>query len=176
MNLVSKSQEDMSAEELMGYNIGKNLVTKSLTDIEKYITEFPIWKDTTDLGMSGALHYWAVEINRGNITSLVKKLSLDLAGTGMTTENIKDLEDSLALLSFSGKIGFDPANPKISTLEGTLSASGKLVADIIVTKDENGGVVRLMNSAEKTDVSVTYGKKDNKYTLDISVKQNDSEM
>lgn len=176
MNLVSKTQADMTTEELMGYNIGKNLVTKSLTDIEKYITEYPIWKDTTDLGMSGSLHYWSVEIDRGNITSLVKKLSLDLAGTGMTTENIKNLEESLALVSFSGKIGFDPANPKVSILDGSLTASGKLISNISIAKDENGGMIRLVNSTEKTDVSVMYGKKDNKYTLNVSVKESDSEI
>jgi hypothetical protein len=138
LNIMAKSEGEMSPEELMGYNIGKNLVTKSLDDIEKYITDYPIWKETADLGMSGSVHYWAVEINRENIVSLLKKVTLDLSGSGMTNENIADLEKSLALLSFSGKIGFDPSNPKVSLLEGVLSASGKLVADITISKDDNG--------------------------------------
>ncbi|NRH20938.1 hypothetical protein HOO68_02755 [Candidatus Gracilibacteria bacterium] len=176
MNIMSKSQEDMSSEELMGYNIGKNLVTKSLDDIEKYITEYPVWKDTADLGMSGSVHYWAVEIHRENIVSLLKKLTLDLSGSGMTNENIADMEKSLGLLSFSGKLGFEPSNPKISLLEGALSASGKLIANVVVSKDENGGIIKLSNPTEKTDVSIVYGKKESKYSFDISVKQSELEM
>lgn len=123
LNMMAKSEGGMSPEELMGYNIGKNLVTKSLDDIEKYITDYPIWKETADLGMSGSMHYWTVEIHRENIVSLLKKVTLDLSGSGLTNENVADLEKSLGLLSFSGKLGFDPSNPKVSLLEGTVTAS-----------------------------------------------------
>ncbi len=68
LSLLEKSQIDtMSSEELMGYNIGKNIFTKSLSDIEKYVTDFRIWKDTADLGMSGSLHVWSVELDHANI-------------------------------------------------------------------------------------------------------------
>ncbi len=176
LNMMAKSEGEMSPEELMGYNIGKNLVTKSLDDIEKYITDYPIWKETADLGMSGSVHYWAVEIHRENIVSLLKKVTLDLSGSGLTNENVADLEKSLGLLSFSGKLGFDPSNPKVSLLEGTVTASGKLVADVIISKNENGGTVQLSNSVEKTNILLSYGKKENKYAVDLSVKQNDVEM
>ncbi len=176
LSIFSKSQEELSADELIGYNIGKNLVTKSLSDLEKYITDYPIWKNTADLGMSGSMHYWAVEIDNKNIVSLAKKLSLDLAGTGMTNENVSELEKSLSLLSFSGKLWFDPANPKNSILEGSLTASGKLVADIMISKNDNGGTIHLVNSTEKTDIALNYGTKDNKSSFDLSVKQKDIEM
>jgi len=81
LNIMGKTNTDMSNEELIGYNIGKNIFMKSLTDIEKYITDYPIWKDTADLGMSGSLHIWSVDLDRTNIVALAKKLSLDLAGT-----------------------------------------------------------------------------------------------
>lgn len=68
LSIMDKSQVDMmSSEELMGYNIGKNIFTKSLSDIEKYATDYQIWKDTADLGMSGSLHIWSVELDRTNI-------------------------------------------------------------------------------------------------------------
>lgn len=176
MNLMAENPANMSSEELMGYNIGKNLVTRSFTDLEKYITDYPIWKDTADLGMSGSLHYWSVELDRPQVVSLMKKLSLDFAGTGMTAENVQELEKSLAQVSFSGKMGFDTKNPKISTLEGALTASGKLVTNVAIVKNEDAGSVRLTNPDEKTDIAMNYGKIDKKYTLDVSVKQNDVEM
>jgi hypothetical protein len=52
LNIAQKSLSEMSPDELFGYNITKNLLTKSLSDIEKYATDFPIWKNTADLGMS----------------------------------------------------------------------------------------------------------------------------
>ena len=68
LSIVEKSSIDtMSSEELMGYNIGKNIFTKSLADIEKYATDYQIWKETADLGMSGSLHVWSVEFDRAHI-------------------------------------------------------------------------------------------------------------
>ena len=81
LNITQKSLSEMSPDELIGYNITKNLLTKSLSDIEKYATDFPIWKSTADLGMSGSLHVWAVELDRSNIVAMTKKLSQDLSGT-----------------------------------------------------------------------------------------------
>ena len=98
---MEKTQSGMTNEELMGYNIGTNIFKKSLADIEKYITDYPIWKDTADLGISGSLHFWSVDLDRNNIVALAKKLSLDLAGTGMTDEYVKALEKNLASVSFS---------------------------------------------------------------------------
>lgn len=52
LNMTQKSLSEMSPDELIGYNVTKNLLTKSLSDIEKYATDYPIWKSTADLGMS----------------------------------------------------------------------------------------------------------------------------
>lgn len=38
LSMTQQSNIGMSADELAGYNIAKNLMTKSLPDIEKYAT------------------------------------------------------------------------------------------------------------------------------------------
>lgn len=88
--------------------------------------------------MSGSVHYWSVDLDRSQISALAKQLSLDLAGTGMTTENIATLDRNLATLSFSGKLGYDIVDPTLSVLDGSLSASGKILAAISIRKDNNG--------------------------------------
>ncbi len=176
LDMTEKSVTDMSSEELIGYNIGKNLMTKSLVDIEKYATEYPIWKDIADLGMSGSLHMWRVELDRAHILSLAKTLSEDLTGTGMTDEYAKTLKTKLEGLSFSGKLGFDPKNPKISLLDGTLTASGVLIAEITISKNDIAVSIHIGNSIKKTSIAINYGKKDTKYLIEGSFRQDDIEM
>jgi hypothetical protein len=171
LNIAEKSPTDMSSEELMGYTIGKNIFMKSTSDIEKYATEYPLLKSTADLGMSGSLHMFSIEIDRANILALTKKLSLDLAGTGITDDYAKTVETNLTELSFSGVIGFDPKNPKISTLDANLSASGVLIAQIVTTKTENGGSIAINNSTNKTFITINYGNKEGKYAFDASFSQ-----
>ena len=166
----------MSSAENFGYNIGRNLMSKSLSDVEKYATTYPIWRDTADLGMSGSLHYWSVELDRPQIVSLIKQLSLDLSGTGMTDTDVQTLESNLATMAFSGKIGFDPQDPRLSVLDGALSASGKTIANLSIIRGDEGGSVRIDSPENKAVVSMNYGKKDKKYTLDMTLRQNDVEM
>ncbi len=49
LNATEQSVSDMSSDELMGYNIGKNLFTKSLSDIEKYATDLGLIKTETKI-------------------------------------------------------------------------------------------------------------------------------
>ncbi len=176
LNIAQQAVSEMSGDELMGYTIGKNLLTKSLSDVEKYATDFPIWKNTADLGMSGSIHTWLIELDRANILALSKKLAQDLSGTGMSDEYAKNLESNLAALSFSGKIGFDASNPKFSTIEGTITFSGKLVAEVAMSKNENNGSVSIGNSEEKTTIALNYWKTDTKYSIDGSIRKDSKEM
>jgi hypothetical protein len=176
LNITENSLSEMSAEELFGYNITKNLLTKSLSDIEKYATDFPIWKNTADLGMSWSLHVWAVELDRANMIALAKKLTQDLAGTWMTDDNIKELETNFSLLSFSWKLGFDPKNPKISSMEGIITLSGQLIGQITVSKDETNTSIQIGNPDKKENIVVSYQKTELKNTFTASINQWGIEM
>ncbi len=176
LSLTEQANIGMTPEELMGYNMGRNILTKSLIDIEKYATDYPIFHDMADLGMSGSLHYWSVELDRAHILALSKQLTVDLAGTGMTDADATTLTKNLETVSFSGKIAFDPANPRLSVLDGELSVSGALVAQIAMTRREDGGQIRISNPVEKITMELNYSKKDNRYTFDGGVRQADAEM
>ncbi|MBC7498403.1 hypothetical protein H7170_02055 [Candidatus Gracilibacteria bacterium] len=176
LSMTQKASIDMSTEELTSYKIGKNLMTKSLSDIEKYATDYMIWRDTADLGMSGSLHYWSVDLDRTQISALAKQLSLDLVGTGMTLENIKTLESNLSTLSFSGRLAYDIVDPTVSVLDGSLSASGHILADISIHKDRDGGSIHINNTPEKIGIVFNYGKKENRYVFDTTLTQATTEM
>lgn len=176
LSLTEQANIGMTPEELMGYNMGHNILTKSLADIEKYATDYLILRDTADLGMSGSLHYWSVELDRAHILSLSKQLTMDLSGTGMTDADAADLAKNLDTVSFLGKVAFDPANPRIAILDGALSVSGALVAQIAMTRREDGGHIRISNPVEKMAIEINYSKKDSRYTFDAIVRQADTEM
>lgn len=171
LSLAAKPDTNISGEDLVSYNIARNLTTRSLSDIEKYLTEYPILRDTADLGMSGSLHVWTVEIDRENIVSLSKQITRDLAGTGITDSDIVNLQKNLESLSFSGKMGLDPTNAKIFTLDGIFSASGKTIGNLSFTKNENNNSVRLSNRESRSEMILNYGKKDNRYSFDGSLSQ-----
>lgn len=176
LNIAQNNVEDMSSEELLGYNIGKNLFSKSLTDLEKYATDYALLKDTQDLGMSGSLHFWSVELDRTNIIKLAQQLTKDLAGTGITDETLKSMSSALESVAFSGKIGFDPEKPSVSLLEWDLTASGKLIANIVISHQENNSSIQINNSEEKTAITVNYGKVEDKYTFDAKITKDNIEM
>ena len=62
-----------------------------LKDIEGYLTDYPIWKSTADLGMSGSLHRFAVTLDQDAVEKLIKKAMLDITGSGMTESMEKNM-------------------------------------------------------------------------------------
>ncbi len=176
LSLIDNSEEDMSENELMAYNFTQNVMKKSLSDVEKYLTDYPLFKETADLGMSGSLHFWSVDLDRANIVALSRKLAIDLTGTGIADADIATLTTNLDAISFSGKIWFDPSNPKVSTLDGTVSLSGVTLAGVTIARTENGWSLRLTNPMEKITLEMNYGKADNRYTFDGKVSQDGIDM
>ena len=176
LSLAPQTNIGMSPDELMGYNMGHNILTKSLADIEKYATSYPVFHDTADLGMSGSLHYWSVELDRASILSLSKQLTVDLAGTGMTDADSATLAKNLESASFSGKIGYDPADPMVSMIEGSVSLSGRVLADIATHRDKDGGSIYIGNMPDKTSIVIHYGKKENRYVFDTVLSQGTTEI
>jgi hypothetical protein len=176
LSLTEQANIGMSADELMGYTMGRNLMTRSLSDMEKYAIDYPVFHDTADLGMSGSLHFWSVELDRAHILALSKQLTVDLTGTGMIDTDAADLAKNLETASFSGKIGYDPTNSRVSVLDGVFSVSGALVAQVMISRGVDGGQIRISNPVEKMSIDLNYGKKENRYTLDGVVRQADAEM
>jgi hypothetical protein len=94
----------LSPEETLTNTIQRNLISKTPRDYEKYLVDHPVFHDTADLGMSGSLHQWRVELDRDQIYALVSQATTDLSGTGLTAEYSDDLRSHLAQSTFSGTI------------------------------------------------------------------------
>ena len=150
-------------------------MSKSLADIEKYATDYMIFRDIGDLGMSGSLHYWSVELDRTQILALTQKLTLDLSGTGMTEQASTELKKNLETLSFSGKIGYDPADPRVSVLDGALSVSGALIAQIRVAHTGDDAYMQITN-VDDTGMVLHYNTKNNRYTFDAAIRESGNEV
>lgn len=98
---MRKSLSGASEEEILSNTIVENLSRMTLVDIEKYLKKYPFFKEAADLGMSGSMHVFAVDVDRVAILSLMKEVTEDLAGTGISADDQAEIESTLASLIFS---------------------------------------------------------------------------
>lgn len=148
MVLVMKKYEKkwlaMTQTEMMGEDgntgdakIAQALSSLTLTEIEDYLTRYPIFQETKDLGMVGDLHSYEVTLAKENIVALMKEFTKKATGKDMVEADIESIQDDLAKVDVKGVMTFDPKNPKVTKWDGTvtdLSASGMVVR---VKSDEN---------------------------------------
>ncbi len=96
--------------ELQAMTILENLSKMNKKQIQSYLTDYPIWTSTEDMGMSGALHVYRVQLDREKAFTLLDALKLDLSGTGYSIEEQGILRDQLELVNISGTMAFHPEN------------------------------------------------------------------
>lgn len=166
----------MSPEQLMGYNFGKNLVLKSPKETLKYFVDYPVLKDKADLGMSGALHIWSVDINRDNILALTKKMIQDYTGTGLTETDAKNIQESLAAMSFSGIMGYDPQNVNNSLVDGVIVQSGKTLMALKSMSTDTTGMVSVTEPEQQVTLALNYTKNGDNRNGTLAVNQAGTEM
>lgn len=119
-----KSLSGATPEEQLSFTVTENISKMSLKDLENYLTDFPLLTAKEDLGMSGALHMFQVELDRKNTLALAEKLARDLTQSGMTDVGRENFKNSLDAMNLSGTVGFHESNPEESIFSLTLSASG----------------------------------------------------
>jgi hypothetical protein len=162
-------------EQLLIQTIQKNLITKTPHDYEKYLVDHPVFHDTADLGMSGSLHQWTVELDRDQIYALISQVTTDLSGTGLTTEYSDDLRSRLALSTFSGTIGYDPDDVQHSLIDGSMTYSGELIGYISLQNTKNETHLTL-TTADKKAITLIWNKTEKGYTVDIRATDAGVEM
>lgn len=72
--------------------------------MKKYLKDYPIFRSTADLGMSGSVHMWSVELDREKLMALIEKVSLDLSGEAMTDTDKESMKQDLSSLNLVGKM------------------------------------------------------------------------
>jgi hypothetical protein len=123
---IENSLSGSSEEDIMSYHLSEAITRLTLSDIEKYLTDFPIWKEKKDLGMSGSLHMFEVEIARENIVAMVDAFTKEATGKWLSNNVKEELQKSLWETQFWWTLGLDPNDEKRVSFDGTLqSGSGE---------------------------------------------------
>lgn len=181
---LSWTKEDMrktlsgaSSDEILANTIVENLSQMTLDDLEKYLSKYPIFTHTADLGMSGSLHVFAVDLDRNAVLGLAANLTQDLTGSGMSESQKQTIQNGLEGLSFSGTLAFDPKDAKIAAMHLLVSESGSAevgTIDTLTTKDQTQ--VRITSAATRSGIDFVIGKEGNKDTLSLSISESGSEV
>jgi hypothetical protein len=155
-------------------------MSKSIGDIEKYATTYPIMREIADLGMSGSLHVWSVELDRAHMISLARDLYSDISGTGMTASGVIDLQRAIDTMSWSGRLAFDPSDARSMLLDGALSVSGSVIAQIRLSRTVDTTDIRITNPSNQTTLVVSYQHTDthagDRYSVDAQILIGDREQ
>jgi hypothetical protein len=180
---LSYTQKDMdatlsgaSAEDIMVSTVAKNISKMGMKDLESYLTSYPIWKSTGDLGMSGSLQRFSIDLDRESIIALVKKVTLDISGSGMTGEAEADLKNSLDVLSFSGVLAFDPKKSDIMDMTLDISQSGVLLGNIALSTSPVRTEMKFSSIQDKTNIIFTLTKSDDRSDVNLLLMQDDVEI
>ncbi len=140
-------------QELRVMAMTKNLAKMNLTTVEKYLTTYPIWKQVADLGMSGSLHVYSVELDREQVITLVDTITMDLTGSGLTADDQSALRTELASIGLVGTLGFDPTDANIGQTRLTLSSTGgQAVGTISIDNTSTGTQMILRDTASNTEL------------------------
>lgn len=164
-------------QELRVMAMTKNLAKMDLTTIEKYLTTYPIWKQVADLGMSGALHVYSVELDREQVIALVDTISTDLTSSGLTTEDKGELRTELANIGLAGTLAFDPADATVGQTRLTLSSTGgESIATISIDSTATGMQMVLRDTASDTELMITTSESESRDDMAVSLSQSGVSM
>ena len=146
----------------------------TLSDVEKYLVKYPLWKEQKDLGMSGSLHTYEVTLAKENIIAMISEFSREATGKDMTPEARKDIDTSLADVEMSGVLSLDPEDKKRVVFDGVLlSGSG---IPIRMMLDETPGSTLLSISASGNALNISHQKIATGYETSLTLIQDGSEV
>lgn len=143
-----------SEEDIMAYKVSQELSSLTLSDIERYLVKYPLWKEQKDLGMSGSLHSYEVSLAKEDIIAMISEFTHEATGKDMTAQAKKDLETSLADVSMGGTLGLDANDKKRVTFDGTLvSGSGGTPLRLMLDGSQDTTLISLSSSGNALNIS-----------------------
>jgi hypothetical protein len=166
-----------SAEDVAISRMSENISQMKLSDIEAYLIQYPLWKQTDSIGMQDGYETFSVILDRDHLMSILESLTLDLTGSGMTTENRANLLERIQAYTVSGKIGFDPANARKSKLALDIGSSSGTKLGIWESEIlENGMTAKLISLLDKTEMNLSLISEDSRSDLKMIVTQSGTEI
>jgi hypothetical protein len=172
----SEMASSLSEEERLANTILENLSKMTLSDIEWYIKKYPIWKQTGDLGMSGSLHMYSIDLDKVAVIELIAEVTEDLTNSGMTAEDRTTFQNALDQLTLTGTLGFDPKNARTAALYINLSESGSEVGILDIQTSESKTQIRLTSTAEGSEVVFGLEKNGTRNEMNLTLSQWGVEM
>lgn len=150
----------------------KNMAKIDIPKIEEYLTSYPIWKSKSDLGMSGSLHTYAVELDREKIITLIDTITSDLTGSGMTDEDRSSLRTELANVGLVGTMGFDPSDARVGQTRLTLSSTGgQVIGTLSIDTTSSTTDISLRDTASDTELVMNIATSETRDTIVTSLAQ-----
>lgn len=162
-DLSGSTETDMNT-----YKLSQSLSRMTLSDIETYMKEYPLLRETQDLGMSGSLHVYRVSLAKDAILALMSDFTTKATGKDMDAEMKKNLNTSLTETNLEGTISYDPNDTKRVLFDGVMSSgSGEpLAIKLDSSKDSISGSMGFSGSL------MTFTKMKMADGYDISMKIN----
>ena len=149
----------------------------TLKDVEKYLTQYHIWKNTADLGTVGTIHTWSIDMDRDRFVALAETLTTDITETRMSDNDKKNLRGILDGFVFSGTLAFDTSESRSSTLSLAVSLSGgtRLGTLSIATTPQKTDIFIHTDEAN-ADFAFRFSSTDTRKELQIQASQSGTEV
>ena len=175
---LSLTEEDMMAslsgaseDEIMTNKLSQAMTKMTLSDIESYLTEYPIWKETKDLGTTGELHSYEVTLHKENMIAMAKAFVKKSTQKDMTPDALSSLEQSLAKIDVKGRISYDPKNPKVAEFDGLVVSREGTGTTVAVKSSESEKGFSLSVKAPSNTLVMNYTKEASMNTLLFSLTE-----
>lgn len=173
---IESSFSGASQNDLMSYQISRAISTMTLADLESYMTQYPIWKNTKDLGVSGDIHSYAVEVNQENILAMTDAFVKKATGKPLDESTRKDITNSLTQIHVDGTMSFDVAHKDVATFSGTITASGSTGTLATFLIKETKDALSFSSDAGGKTVVLDLAKSPEKNTISFIAKENNAEL
>ncbi len=171
-----KALSGSTEEEQIQIQISEMLSKMTLDDVEQYLTKYPIFKQTADLGMSGSLHNYNVELDRTNIIALVDDFTQKATGKPLGEDAKKNISDNLSGMNITGMMSFDPKESRTADFVGNIQASGSTETIASFQIHQKPNTFSFETKADTNIFTFNIVTVDQKTTLDASISASGAQM
>ena len=171
-----KALSGSTEEEQIQIQISEMLSKMILDDVEQYLTKYPIFKQTADLGMSGSLHNYSVELDRTNIIALVDDFTQKATGKPLGEDAKKNISDNLSGMNIIGMMSFDPKESRTADFVGNIQSSGSTEAIASFQIHQKPNNFSFETKADTSILTFNIATVDQKTSLDASISASGAQM
>lgn len=147
-----------SESDILIQKISESIMKLSLKDIESYMTKYPLWKETKDLGMIGDRQSYEVILHKENILALISTFVMESTGSGLIEADKKSIEDTLAQIDMKGRISYDTKDAHFALFDAIITPLGGSGSTIEITMSESASGFSSKISRGTSEVQLTYTK------------------